>query len=430
MSTKPTTHQHINFPPEACKNFELKDGWKWAQGICPESLKKARPECPPAKLWVFKNGEEPTELCDLHAAIPDFKYPLDRTKPSSVPHLVCAVLGLHVQAWAYTDEQLRKFAEKISLAGVDYVRMMMSWDCVDYQSVIETTPPFKHSLPGPNFQPIFNLDIPNHDFDFQLNRVRKILEPYHIKVWFDLFDNCAADCSPWLYNEQGCFGIYDSSPTYVRYAFDWLRRLERVFPASEGHIIGIGNEMQYGDDTMSAGMENWVRTVVLPMGETLLDLGYPNVPFSAHLNTGHWMHGAMSPDVSTKFKIDQAPLIVHAAGLPEDFDGPPTDHMTCESFSQVRSYGYSDDGAQVHDPAKQGNCTDAGQACTANTHWRIETVKKLQSCIGTGLYSIEFLPRNLSGARSPDQILDDDLTIYNDLCQNLYGFDPRRHYAS
>ncbi len=66
--TKPTTHQHINFPCEACKNFEPRDDWELHTDICPESLQKGDvTKCPPLKWWFFKKGED-IPKCQMHAA--------------------------------------------------------------------------------------------------------------------------------------------------------------------------------------------------------------------------------------------------------------------------------------------------------------------------------------------------------------------------
>lgn len=366
----------------------------------------------PACLTVSKCLlEAPGAICGVCKA-----YPADTPKPDWMPRMYVAWLSGHVLLPHYSNEQVRSFAEKISKAGVDYVRVMMCWDSPWDMPMVK---PF---LFGDEFFNA-NLGLPNPVFDDQLIRLRNILDPYHVRIHFDLFDNCDAEGSPWTHNVNGIKGIYDSSPEAKGRFFEWADRIMGILPADDGHRIGLGNELRYPNDDMSDEMKKWTLEIMLPLAEKLYMSGYLPVSVSAAPNTGHWLHGACSPDVSTKFGIRDFVLQIHGQGLKEDFD---------PNFgSDIRAYAYSDDGAQVKDPSKQGYCTKYPR-CQATSVERAMLIIEWWKKYGEPRYPqrrmdhIEFLPGEISDGESPDKILPESLSVYNYITMKLWGIDITR----
>jgi hypothetical protein len=270
---------------------------------------------------------------------------------------------------------------------------------------------------------LVSLDTPNPEFDYQLKRLRDILMPYHIRIHFDLFDNCDAAGSPWAKNVNGINGIYDNSPAARDRFFQWADRIMNILPAADGHKIGLGNELRYPNDDMSDDMSKWVTQVMLPIAERIKERGYTSISASAAPNTGHWLHGACSPDVSQKFGMRDFVLQVHGQGVKEDFD--PT------FGSDVRSYAYSDDGANVRDPARSGYCTKYPR-CQATSIERALLIIEWWNKYGDPRYDqrrldhIEFLPGEISDGEPPDQIRLESLTVFSYITQKLWGIDIRR----
>lgn len=376
----------------------------------------------------------PDEFPDPSGPEPPPPYPDDNPKPVWMPRMVVACLSLHVQLQHYTDEQLNSFANKISRAGVDYVRVMMCWDDPEWQGHISTVSPFVW-IDGKA-----HLDRWNLAFDDNLIRLRDILKPYHVRIMFDLYDNCDAEHSPWAKNTNGVNGIYDYSNTAFKYAVQWADRIIAILPPSEGHRIGIGNELQTPDDAP------WVLGLILPLGEYLRVNKRVKAPISISGNyapnltpAAHHIHGVLSPDHSPYFGIRDCCLQIHGIGLEEQFTEiqPGSEdplNPVKDQLSNVRCYAYSDDGFYyVRDPARRGRCTNTGTRCQANNAERVKTIAafwtELQPRLdGTParLDHIEFLPSEICEVESPDLIEPASLEIYNQITMELWGLDIRR----
>lgn len=390
--------------------------------VCWASKQIPNDYCPDRRGKTVLPAEEAAIIamgpCRIHVK----PKPKDNPKPAWMPRMNVAVLSLHVQAHAYADEDLEAFAEKISVAGVDYVRLMSSWEEPAYQAMMKTTPAFGRIPGSPN---LFNLEAPNPEYDRQLARVRDALEPYHVRIHFDLFDNCGEEWSPWRNNINGMGGVYDASALALGRILEWARRISAILPAAKGHRIGLGNELGYPGDAFGPDMEAWIRGIIKPLGEALLVDGYRPVPFSAAPNTGHWMHGVLSPDVSEVFGIRDAALQVHGQALAEEFDPA--------AGSDVRAYAYSDDGAHVKDPVRRGYCTPWPR-CQASLEERVKTIKAWWGKYGDPRYAerrldhIEFLPGEISGIEPPDRILPESLAVYATVADALGWPDILRSY--
>ena len=413
--TKITRQYYVWVDPPLCELHNTDPGQVVEVEVCRVSGLLPGPFCLQKIMGTFKVGEEPTTQCTTCAKA----YPADTPKPDWMPRMTVAWLSGHVLLHHYSDKQLENFAQKISLAGIDYVRIMMCWDDPAYQAILTTTAPYTRDPSS------FNLDVPNPAFDLAIERLRDVLMPYHVRIHFDLFDNCDAANSPWARNVNSVNGIYDSSDRARGYFFQWADRIMKLLPASGGHRIGIGNELMYPNDAMGPDMEAWVRGVVIPLGEKLHLASYLPTPFSAAPNTGHWIHGGLSPDVSKIFGIRDAVMQVHWQALVEEFD---------PAFgSDIRAYGYSDDGATVRVDGKKGYCTKYPR-CQATPAERLKLITAWWAKYETPQYSqrrldhIEFLPGEISDGEAPDQILPESLDVYALIATTLWGAEIRRKY--
>ena len=304
-----------NFPCGMCKIFSIRDDCEWRHDICPESHQEANIECPASGDWVFFKTD-PHIKCQIHGAIPKppppLIYPLANLKPDWMPRMVAGFMDL--AAWAYrsTDAEISAFAEKLSLAGVDFIRIFPPW--CEPNAQLSYTMAFNRE-PGGRF----NLDSPNPEYDIQLKRVRDIFAPYHVRLLFDLLDNCGESWSPWKNNVNGMGGIYANDDIARKYLFQWADRIMAILPATDGHRIGLGNELCYPGDDMSNAMRAWTLEVFKPLGDRVFAAGYKPVSVSGAPATGHWCHGVLDPDHSTH-GIRDCVLQLHNIGLIEDWD--------------------------------------------------------------------------------------------------------------
>ncbi len=378
-------------------------------------------------MGTFKPGEEPTTTCQVCRKA----YPDPNPKPEGMPKLGLANLSLHVLANRYTDAQLDAFAEKMSLAGVDFVRLMASWDEQSYSPIS----PFFRTSSGR-----FDLDQEDPRFDASLARIARIFKPYHLGIMFDFFDNCGDQYSPWSNNVDGINGTYDYSPAAIARFKRWIDRtigdLGSNLPSPDStaeNLYGLGNELQHPSEGGGQDFDDWSRQWVLVLGEYLWDKGIRPVTFSGSPKTGHRMHGVLSPDLSTKFGMLDGCLILHWIGLPEDFTDPSPSYPEGlrQSISGQRRYAISDDGVGINPvlpPEKRGRCTTGGGACTANTEWRIKAAKAVTDWGGSRIHHIEYLPREISDGEPLEGIDPTSLSIYYELAMALWGFDVRRKY--
>ncbi len=385
-----------------CKRYELPP--TVTVDVCGLSGLLPSPFCKIKIARIYARGLGPTATCAVcKASEPEEVFPLDNPKPSWMPDMVCAELGLHYNLRLYPAVDLKKFAEKLSLAGVDHIRIMGDWE-----STFEPGPGTSAFERAPSGK--FDLNRPNGLWDVELAFLKRLLEPYHIKIYFDLIDRCDADKGPWEYNEQGFKSIYD--PMLLQRYIDFFDRVYAIL--GRDAKWGIGNEF-LGDKT------DWMRECVLPLAEHMYDRVDKPICFSGDDMTGHHLHGLLSPDVSTKFGIRDGCLVRHGAATPLQI------RTFLESGSGSRCYAYSDDGVTMENLSPEhGPCVPASVFCQGTIEQRIAVVKMAWEIQGKNLDHIEFLPRELSWGENPNTISQDSLGVYPALAQALWGIDIKR----
>jgi len=102
------------------------------------------------------------------------------------------------------------------------------------------------------------------------------------------------------------------------------------------------------------------------------------------------------------------------------------------SPSVRRLYGYSDDGVGTNDwnkiPVEKRGLCEGNYACTANTAERIKTIRAFNNKIPGRLWSVEFLPRDISMHPIANLDLSVSCNVYYELCLEIWNYDIRRHY--
>lgn len=418
----------INFRKWICKNLAKPGTWLYKSSdchryeppptatveICDVSMLVPGPYCKNKSFRIFAMGYQPMTACAVcKAAEPEEVFPIDNPKPPWIPDMVCACLGLHYNLKLYPEADVKKFAEKLSLAGVDYIRIMGDWE-----STFDPGPgtsAFERGASGK-----FDLNKPNWLWDDELLYLKRLLEPYHIKIYLDLIDHCDAAKGPWEWNVQGFKSIYD--PTLLQRYVDFFDRAYEIL--GRDAKWGIGNEFQL-DRT------GWMRDCVLPLAEHMYDRVDKPICFSGDDMTAHHLHGLLSPDVSKKFGIRDSCLVRHGAMTPLQI------RTFLESGSGSRCYAYSDDGVTMENlsPLAHGPCVPAGVFCQGTIEQRIAVVKEMWQIYPSipnpagaqrRIDHFEFLPRELSWGENPATISQESVDIYPRLAANLWGVDIKR----
>jgi hypothetical protein len=413
----------INFRKWICKNLAKPGTWLYKASdchryeppptvtvtICTKNEEPiavlAGPNCKETREKIVARGYEPTSYCATCKPVePEEVFPLDNPKPPWMPDMVCAVLGLHYNLLTYPRDDVKKFAEKLSLAGVDHIRIMGDWE-----STFEPGPGVSAFDRGASGR--FDLNKPNPVWDDALRFLKRLLKPYHIKIYLDLIDHCDAAKGPWEWNVQGFKSIYD--PMLLQRYIDFFDRAYGIL--GRDAKWGIGNEFQ-GDKT------DWMRECVLPLAEHMYERVDKPICFSGDDMTAHHLHGLLSPDVSKVFGIRDSCLVRHWSATPLMIQ------KFLESGSGARCYAISDDGVCMESlaPLAHGPCTPSGVACQGTIDQRIAVAKMAWVIVGERLDHIEFLPRELSWGENPNTISQESLDIYPRLASALWGQDIKR----
>ena len=379
------------------------------------------PNCKETVEKIFAKGYEPTAYCATCKSIePEEVVPIDNPLPVGTPLLVCACLGLQYNLERYPVEEVKAFANKLSMMGVRLVRIMGDWE-----SEFTPGPGISAFLRDENGR--FNLDRPNEKWDQALLKLKGILEKRHMRIYFDLVDQCDAAKGPWEFNNQGIYSIYDPG-LLGRYKEFFDRVFKILGPESR---YGLGNEFQ-GD------RRDWLLNVVVPLADYMYDRIEKPLSFSGEPNTAHHIHGLLAPKGSDnpygsgKFGIRDSCRVQHWMATPSLMIG------FMDSVSDVRCYGLSDDGVTMENfNANHGPCVPVGSYCQGTIEQRIAVAKAAWEKWGphvnkdgtwheNQLDHIEFLPRELSWGENPNTISEESLEIYPRLGQALWGIDVRR----
>jgi len=416
----------INFRKWICKNLAKPGTWLYKASdchryeppqtvtvtVCAKNVEPtyvlAGPNCKETVEKIFARGYEPMFYCATCKPVePEEAFPLDNPKPDWMPAMVIAWLGGHYMLRTYPDADVKEFAEKLSLAGVDYVRIMGDWE-----STFEPGPGVSAFMRGTSGK--FDLNRPNPIWDDELLFLKRLLKPYHIKIYLDLIDHCDAAKGPWEWNIQGLKSIYD--PMLLQRYIDFFDRAYEIL--GRDAKWGIGNEFQL-DRT------DWMRECVLPLAEHMYERVDKPICFSGDDMTAHHLHGLLSPDVSKVFGIRDSCLVRHWSATVSQI----RDFLA--KGSGVRCYAISDDGVCMESlaPVAHGPCTPPGVACQGTIEQRIAVAREACSWFGlpmNRLDHIEFLPRELSWGENPNTISQDSLDIYPRLASALWGQDIKR----
>jgi hypothetical protein len=375
-------------------------------GSHPERAFLATEWCIGTYMGQYIKGHGPTKVCEIHHAPPPEPHIIDNPKPDWMPRMVAAVLRLPYDSVNLTDDQLKSFALKLSLAGVDYMRVMGDWEST--------------FIPGPGVSAFkrfdngrFDLSQENPAWDEALIRLKEILDKYLIKIYFDLIDRCDSDKGPWEYNINGFNSIYDVGLlTYYKRFFD------RVYS-----ILGPDAKYGLGNEFLN-DHQDWILNCMLPLGEYM----YPKIQkplcFSGDDMTAHHLHGVLSPDRSAIFGIRDSCLVRHGSATPDQI------LSFLDQGSGDRCYAYSDDGVTMENYPEHGPCTPANVFCQGTIAQRISVVAAMVRRQFSEDHSrfdhIEFLPREISWDGDPNNITEESLRVYNDLSLALWGVDIRR----
>ena len=181
----------------------------------------------------------------------------------------------------------------------------------------------------------------------------------------------------------------------------------------------------------------WAEKWGFELAMYLLNRGVKRpIYFSASKISGHKLHGYISgeehPELDSGRIYTLSCFQIHGIGIPAHLDiAYPADNKG-KRFSSKRLYAYSDDGVGCNywnqiDKNKRGICAAGGKCCSANSKWRIKTVKLFWDILGRRLHSIEFLPREIAGDESlRDFNIKVSANIYPRLAKAIWGIDIKR----
>ena len=403
--------------------------------VCIDSGMLAGNYCPISQIEKrkFLAGEEPTEVCNIHKKPePKIKRLKDNPKPDWMPRMICAILGIHTKK--FDSKEIEDVIFMIAQYGVDYLRIFLPGWGGEGRLL-----PFKKDSESGKF----DLNRPNQEYDLAIKELRDICHKHHIKLYGDLFDQCQYTkiWHAFKNNINDIRNIYDYRPHAMEFwKHEWIDRWLKVLDVSKGDRIGLGNELRFPNEKNSTIFNEWAEKWGVGLTKHLLERGVKKpIYFSGSKETAHKLHGFISgevhPELDTRHFYILSCWQIHGVGLPEhlDIEFPPDEHG--KRFSIKRYYAYSDDGVgccgwNKIPEDKRGLCPPSGTCCSANTKWRIETVKYFLSTFKNPLkqvHSIEFLPREVVG--------DEHITnfnvkvsayIYSALAKKLWDIDIKR----
>jgi hypothetical protein len=313
-------------------------------------------------------------------------------------------------------------------AGVRYIRIFFpGWN--DYHPAGSIFPYLQEA------DSRWNLDKPDPAYDENLHDMAVRFGRYEIGLYIDMADQCGWseywDC--WRRNINGVYGWMDTSPTALAY---WKAAVDRVLAAiggSEGHIIGLGNELRRPDDD-DVTLE-WALAWAKPRVDYLISLGIAKpITFSGGDRTAHKIVGAISDEDGNYPDNSYLAIIEHGIAL---VDHTPPGSTSLEAwvvgYSPFHIFGLSDDGATTQGwnqilPEKRGTCS--GDCCQANVAEKIKLIKLFNSYLQdkSKFRVLEFLPREISWNEHISALADESLEAFWRVGLEAFGIDPRRTF--
>ena len=400
--------------------------------VCIDSGMLAGNYCPISQIEKrkFLAGEEPTEVCNIHKKPePKIKRLKDNPKPEWMPRMYCAVLDIHCRRFDKKD--LEWFFFNLGRCGVDYIRIFLPGWGEKGQLL-----PFKMD----EDKGAFDLNKPNEEYDLAVKEVVNIAHYHHIKIHGELFDQCQynQEWNAFRNNVNNIRNIYDYRPHAIEFwKHQWIDRWLRVLDVKRGDRIGLGNELRFPYEKNEALFNEWAEKWGVELAKYLLEKGMRRpIYFSGTKETGHKLHGFISgevhPELDDKHFYTFSCWQIHCIGLPEHLDVEFPADKNGKRFSIKRYYAYSDDGVGCNKwnkipEDKRGVCAPGGKCCSANTKWRIETVRLFWEILSRRLHSVEFLPREIAGGRPlRDFSIAVSAYIYPALAKKLWDIDIKR----
>ena len=428
--------------------------------VCTTSGLLPTPWCPVKEVRTFTIGQQPTTPCQVHKSIkictetgrrtvtccPDIVEVAEAEAPAlycrrharnalASPWLVMAWLDAQSKWQRYTPEEKDWFCQRVGGAGVRYIRIFFpGWNDDGPGGCIF---PYLQEADGR-----WNLDKPNPAYDENLHDIAVMLGRYEIGLYIDMADQCGWDeyWDCWRRNINGVMGWMDTSPTALAY---WKAAVDRVLAAiggSEGHIIGLGNELRRPDDD-DVTLE-WALAWAGPRVDYLVSLGIAKpITISAGGRTGKKILGAISDEDGNYPDNSFLAGIVHGIGLVDHIPPKDEDHPNgfisldewLQNFSKFHLLGYSDDGTDTNPwcyipPEKAGTYDKSGGKCASVTE-KIKLIKLFLQYFNEGqLKVIEFLPREISWNEHITALADESLECFWRIGLEVFGVDPRRTF--
>ncbi|MBW2638189.1 MAG: hypothetical protein JRC86_11870 [Deltaproteobacteria bacterium] len=351
----------------------------------------------------------------------------ENKKPARIPKMVMAVVDLPTNPWRGGREAIKWFAKQIGEAGVDYVRVFgTGWQFG--KNPDDYIAPFL--MTGGKY----DFTKPNPAFDEAFKYFRDELRFNHVGLWVDLYDRCSENLTwnPFKNNCNDIHGFYGYESATLSFIYKhWVDRwIGLLDPAKD--IIGLGNEIRFPGENNVQAWKVWAEKWGMGHAKYLIRRGFkPPFPFSGSKITAHKLHGYLSgeehPEYDPGHIYRLSCNVIHGIGLEE--------HVPLEfaSPSVRRLYGYSDDGVGTNNwnkiPIEKRGLCEGNYACTANTAERIKTIRAFNNKIPGRLWSVEFLPRDISMHPIANLNPEVSLDIYWQLCKELWNFDIRRRLS-
>jgi len=232
--------------------------------------------------------------------------------------LVMAVLDFVGRMEGWTDAEIAQYCRKLYFRKVKYLRIFLF--CM-WGPQGPSSQPYEKDENG-----IFDLEVFNERFFYQLDRLNRICNDFRIALYIDLNDGCGTKKylnpeknHPFYNNCNGMRGLYDRSDLAQEYRNKLAEKviqtigLRGTYPTLKGIIrlplhpnwFGLINE-GYCAPTKSE-RDAFGRYWAYPLAHKLRQLGYKEkILFSAYQGAAHAISGWVSSDEywQSEFKKD------------------------------------------------------------------------------------------------------------------------------
>jgi len=275
------------------------------------------------------------------------------------------------------------------------------------------------------------LNKPNPEYDSALKEFVELCHRYHIKILADLFDNCQyrESWNAFRNNVNDIHNIYDYRPHALEFwKHEWIDRWLKILNPQKGDLLSLGNELRFPQENDVELRKEWAEKWGFGLAEYMIKKGVKRpIYFSASKISGHKLHGYISgeehPQLDPGNFYTLSCFQIHGIGLPEHLDIAYSVNGGGKRFSSRRYYW------NKIPENKRGICATGDKCCSANTKWRIETVKYFLLAFTSlkQVHSIEFLPREVAGDEPISNFnVKASAYIYSALAKKLWNVDIKR----